>query len=248
MVGSRVSLSSALVTFVAAMAVGLAAGPVAAERIKGSGTLRTETRNVSGFHGIAVEVPADVTLRQGANEGLTLTTDDNIAPLVETVVENGALKIRWARRNLSLDIKRLEIVIDAKTIDALAVRGSGELRAPSLKVATLNVAVDGSGEMKLDAIEATALKVAIHGDGELTAAGRVDTLDVAIAGSGEIRAAKLQSRRAQLALNGSAQATVWAKDDLVATIAGSGEVSYYGSPRVTQTVAGSGRVAAARSS
>ncbi len=249
MYGSRVSLPfSALASVVVATLFALTAAPAAAERIKGSGTVKTETRSVSGFNAVAVDVPANVTLRQGTGEGVTLTTDDNIAPLVETVVENGVLKIRWARKNLSLDFKRLEIVVDAKTIDAIAVRGSGQLRAPTLKAGALSIAVDGSGRMALDAVEAHSLKVAIHGDGELTAAGHVDTLDVAIAGSGEIRAAKLESRRAQLALNGSAQATVWAKDDLTATIAGSGEISYYGNPRVTQTVAGSGRVAAAKTS
>jgi hypothetical protein len=248
MLGSRVLPSYFVAAFAVATLLAVTSGSAGAERIKGSGTIKTETRSVSGFHGIAVDVPANVTLRQGTTEGLTLTTDDNIAPLVETVVENGALKIRWARKNLSLDIKRLEIVIDAKTIDALAVRGSGQLRAPSLKAGALNVAVEGSGQMALDALEATSLKVAIRGDGELTTAGRVETLDVAISGSGEIHAAKLESRRVQLALNGSAQATVWAKDDLVATIAGSGEVSYYGNPKITQTVAGSGRIVAAKSS
>jgi len=237
---------STFASLVVATLFAVTAAPAAAERIKGSGTIKTETRSVSAFHAVAVDVPANVTLRQGALEGVTLTTDDNIAPLVETVVENGALKIRWARQNLSLDIKRLEIVVDAKTLDAIAVHGSGQLRARTLKAGALHIAVDGSGEMALDTIEATSLKVAIHGDGELTVAGRVDTLDVAISGSGEIHAAKLESRRAQLALNGSAQATVWAKDDLTATIAGSGQISYYGTPRVTQTVAGSGRVTAAK--
>jgi len=249
MYDSRRSLRfPALASFVLATLLALSAAPAGAERIKASGVVKTETRSVSGFRGIAVAVPANVIVRQGAAEGLTLTTDDNVAPLIETVVEDGTLKIRWARRNLSLDVKRLDIVVDAKNVDALAVLGSANLHVPSLKASALNVAVDGSGEVALDALEATSIKVAIRGDGQLTAAGHADALDVAISGSGELHAAKLESRRVQLALNGSAQATVWAKDDLSATIAGSGEVSYYGNPRVKQTVAGSGRIVAAKTS
>jgi hypothetical protein len=233
----------ALVILAAVAAV--AARPALAEQIQGSGAVKTETRSVSGFHAVAVDVPAEVTLRQGNAEGLSITTDDNIAPLVETVVEDGTLKIRWARRNLSIKVKHFDIVIDAKTIDALAIHGSASLHASSLKSGALTIAVDGSGDVKVDALEANSLQVAIHGAGQLTTAGRADSLDVAISGSGNLRAAKLESRRARLALNGSAQATVWVKDDLTATIAGSGEITYFGKPRITQTVAGSGRIAAA---
>src|SRR5262249_15128647 len=144
MFGSRISLPfSALASFAVATLFAVTSAPAAAERVTGSGTLKTETRSVSGFHAIAVNVPAMVIVRQGAGEGLTLTTDDNIAPLVETVVEDGALKIRWVRKNLSVDVKRLDLVVDAKTIDSLAVRGSGELRAPRLKAGALSVAIDG---------------------------------------------------------------------------------------------------------
>jgi len=238
-------LFPALASVVVAAFLAVAAGGAFAERLQGSGVVKSEVRNVSGFHAVAVDLPAEVTLSQGNTEGLTLVTDDNVAPLVETVVENGTLKIRWARRTLSFKVKRLDIVIAAKAIDSLAVRGSADLRVPSLKSNALSIAVDGSGNLAIAALDVNSLKVAIRGDGQLTTAGRVDTLDVAISGSGELRAPKLESQRARLALNGSAQATVWAKEELAATITGSGEITYYGKPRVTQTIAGSGRIAAA---
>jgi putative autotransporter adhesin-like protein len=238
----------ALVSVVLAAFVAVTAGSAFAEHLQGSGVVKSEARSVSGFHAVAVDLPAEVTLNQGNTEGLTLVTDDNIAPLVETLVENGTLKIRWARRNLSVKVKRLDIVIAAKAIDSLAVRGSADVRAPSLKSNTLSIAVDGSGELAIAALNVNSLKLSIRGDGQLTTAGRADTLDVAISGSGELRAPKLESQRARLALNGSAQATVWAKEELAATIAGSGEITYYGKPRVTQTIAGSGRIAAAGTS
>ena len=236
----------ALVIFAAVVTV--APRPAAAERVQGSGVVKTEARSVSGFHAIAVDVPAAVTLHQGNAEGLTITTDDNIAPLVETLVENETLKIRWARRDLSVKVKRLDIAIDVKTVDTLAIDGSASLRAPSIKSSALTIAIAGSGDVKVDALDANSLRVAIRGSGQLTTAGRADALDVAISGSGEFRAAKLASQRARLALNGSARATVWVKDDFTATIAGSGEITYFGKPRITQTVAGSGRIVAAAGS
>lgn len=219
------------------------AGAAAGETIRGSGVVWTETREISGFRGIALDVPANVTLRQGGREGVAITGDDNVVPLVETVVERGTLRIRWARRGAcAVEFKSLDIVVDARTIDALAVRGSGRIRAARLEAGELQAAVDGSGRIAFETLDADRLEVAIRGNGRFAAAGRADSLDATLAGSGELEAAKLESRRVRVVLNGSARATVWADDALGAAIAGSGEVRYYGKPRVSQTVAGSGRI------
>ncbi|HYR01592.1 MAG TPA: head GIN domain-containing protein [Casimicrobiaceae bacterium] len=219
------------------------AGAAAGETIRGSRVVTSETRPIGGFPGIALDVPASVTLRQGEREGVTITGDDNVVPLVETVVERGTLRIRWARRGgYTVDFESLDIVVDARTIDALAVRGAGRIRAAGLKAGDLQATVDGSGRIVCETLDADSLKVAIHGNGRFAAGGRAGSLDATLAGSGELEAAKLESRRVRVMLNGSARATVWADDALSAAIAGSGEVRYYGKPRVSQTVAGSGRI------
>ena len=169
--------AAAVLAFLTAYGIGQA---WAGEHIKGSGVVRTETRDVNGFRGVALDVPANVTLRQGAGEGVSIKGDDNVVPLVETVVEDGTLRIRWVRRNLSIDVTSLDIVVDAKSIDALAVRGSGQLRAAQLKAGTLHAAVDGSGRITFDTLDVDSLDVAIRGNGRLAAAGRADALDVAI--------------------------------------------------------------------
>lgn len=54
------------------------AGPARAA-VAGSGTLRTETRAVSGFQAVAVSASMQVVLRQGVREGLELRGDDQAA-------------------------------------------------------------------------------------------------------------------------------------------------------------------------
>ena len=84
--------------------------PFAEDRINES------TRQVSGFHDVVLRVHARLKLRQGDIEGLSITGDDNIVPLVETAVEDGKLIIRWAgKRNYSTSYKDLELVVDAKS-------------------------------------------------------------------------------------------------------------------------------------
>ncbi len=76
---------------VVAATLALAAGPADAARITGSGVARTETRNVGDYHAIGLGVHANVEIRQGGSEGVTITGDDNIIGRVETVVDRGTL-------------------------------------------------------------------------------------------------------------------------------------------------------------
>jgi hypothetical protein len=221
--------------------IALIPAQASAQPSSGSGSAKTETRNVSGFHSVELGVPARLELRQGSGESLSITGDANLVALVETVVENGALKIRWVRQGITTN-KALEIVVNAKSIDGLTVGGSGQIHAERLKTANLRAIIGGSGEISFDNLDAAAVNATIGGSGRLTAAGRADALDVTVAGSGEMTAPNLESRRAKVTLQGSSQATVWAKDTLNATVAGSGHVKYHGRPQVSQTVAGSGSV------
>jgi len=217
------------------------------ETIKGSGVAQTETRDLSGFHTVFVGIDAKVELQQGSAEGVTITGDDNIVPLVETVVENGALKIRWADNNrVSTTYKSLAIVVRLKNIDGIRLGGSGSIHADHLKAGTLKATVAGSGDIVFDALDADSLHGSIAGSGSLKAAGRADALEFSLAGSGDLVAPKLLSRRVSISVQGSADAVVWATETLTVTVAGSGDVKYYGKPQVTKTVAGSGSVRRAR--
>jgi hypothetical protein len=224
----------------------LAAIPVparaAGERITGSGISKTETRPVSGFRAVVLAVHARVDLRQDGTEGLSITGDDNIVPLVETVVENGTLQIRWKKGAESVSYQDLRLVVHATNVEGLAIAGSGEIDAKALKSGNLRLHLAGSGRMTFDALNADAVRVSIDGSGELTAAGRIESLDASAAGSGRLSAAKLESRKAFVAVAGSGAATIGATETLSAKVAGSGEIRYYGNPHVTSTVAGSGTV------
>lgn len=232
-----VLLLAALLTLLPPIAV--AAG---APEVVGSGVARTETRNLSGFHGLTLSIEARLELNQDGSEGLTITGDDNIVPLVETVVEDDTLNIRWKRGIRSTSYKDLAIVVHAKSVDALTIAGSGEISAKALKAGNLRISLAGSGRAAVDALNADSANVSIEGSGSIAAAGRIGSLDVSVAGSGRLSAAKLESQKARIAVAGSGRATVWAAQALDASVLGSGTVRYYGNPRVNSAVAGSGTV------
>ena len=211
-------------------------------RIAGSGQITTTQRQVTGFKGIALDVPARVVIVQGDSEGVLIETDDNITPLIETVVENDQLKIRLAQRFTSIRPKSLKITVNARQIESLSISGSGDIQSGQIKSNSLSTRIAGTGEVRVTKLDVDNLSVSIAGNGDFSAGGRADSVRSSISGSGDIKTSTLAAKTVKLSIAGSGNAQVWASQGLTISIAGSGDVSYYGDAAVTQSVAGSGRI------
>jgi hypothetical protein len=212
--------------------------------ITGSGVVKTEARQVVGFTGVGLSLPAKVTVRQGTKEGVTIEADDNFLPLIETVVERGSLKIRTTEKNISFKGKSstLNIIVDIINVDHLSVAGSGDILAETLKADKLKASVAGSGDMKLKALTVDTLKISIAGSGDFMSAGNANEVEISIAGSGDVKADRLKAKTAKISVAGSGDIALWATDTLKISVAGSGSVRYYGDAAVTKSVAGSGDI------
>jgi len=210
--------------------------------VSGSGTIRSEIRAVSGFTGISLSLDAPVEIQQGETEGVTIETDNNLLPLVETVVENGTLKIRPATRNTSFSTKKMNIIVRVKTIDRLAIAGAGEIRAVGLKTSALKTSIAGSGDVRIDSLDVGALTVKIAGSGDFAATGSAASMEARIAGSGNIKTENLDTKAVEVGIAGSGDATVWARNALSVDVTGSGDIKYYGDAVVKKSIVGSGSV------
>ena len=211
-------------------------------RVTGSGQITKVQRAVQGFKGIDLEVPAQVEVIQGEAEGVTIETDDNIAPMIETVVENDQLKIRQAKRGSGIKPSSLKITVQARTIESMAISGAGSFQVDRLKGGSLAARISGSGDIRIGALDVDNLTLAISGKGDFTAAGRSDAVRIAISGSGDVNTANLAAKNVKLGISGAGDATVWATESLTVSISGVGDVGYYGDAAVTQSVSGSGRI------
>lgn len=211
------------------------------EQVRGSGAIVRQQRDVKNFTGLANGMAAKVEIHLGDKESVTVETDDNLLPLIETVVEDGLLKIRPARRNLNLQTKTLKIIVQAKSLDRLSLGGSGSIDSDALRAKTMHVDLGGSGTIKLKGIEADTLSLNLGGSGDMSiAGGNASNLSISIGGSGDIKMAPVRSDSVSVTIAGSGTATVWARSTLKLTVAGSGDVNYYGDPQLSKTVVGSG--------
>ena len=211
------------------------------DQVQGSGNVKKQARELAHFTGVSLSLPATMELRIGNTESIAIETDDNLLPLIETVIENGTLRIRPVKHNTNLKARTMKIVVFAKDIDRLALGGSGSIDADALHGGKLHFDLGGSGAIRLKGMDGEAVSIAVGGSGKFSSgAGKAASLSISIGGSGDVDVGQVQVGEASVSVGGSGTAVVWANSALSVSIAGSGDVNYYGDPKVSRSVVGSG--------
>lgn len=218
----------------------------AADTVRGSGRIATETRALAGYQAVVLRGPFKVELRQSGREGLELRGDDNLLPLVETTIVEGrhgkTLDIAYRRGVDVWGRHELAVVVNFANLQAVSLNGSGDIVGQGLKFGPLELALSGSGDMQFKELSAERLAVSISGSGDVVASGRSGQCALSISGSGDVSAGELACDDVTVRIVGSGDAKVQAHKTLGVSIAGSGDVRYTGEPKVTSSIAGSGSV------
>ncbi len=237
-----------VVVLLAALSAGLLVlSPAAEAATRGSGKPATEARAVGEFEAISVAGSFDVTVRQVATETVEVSADDNLLPLIETVVETTSagrtLVLRFKRGENVYPRGRVTVAVDVVKLSSLAITGSGDMQVGALRTPALKLSIAGSGDARLQGLATDSFEIRIAGSGDVHADGSARQLRLNIAGSGNAALGDLAADDVGVSISGSGDAKVNAARALNVSVAGSGDVVYTGSPTTLKTsVAGSGSV------
>ena len=222
--------------------------PVAAQAasLAGSGRSATESRSLADFQALALNGSMDMVVRQGAVQSVQVEADDNLLPLLETVVEStgqgATLLVRWKKGQSLHTRSKVLVTVVLPRLSALTSSGSGDIRVEAFNTPALKLSLSGSGDARLQGLSTEELGISIAGSSDVVANGSATRLKISIAGSGDVRMADLKSEEVTIAIAGSGDAAVNANKTLEVSIAGSGDVIYTGNAAVKSRVAGSGSV------
>jgi hypothetical protein len=181
-------------------------------RVQGSGVLKTETRDVSGFEQIEVSGAIRLEYSAGKETAVEVSTDENLLPLFVTDVSGDTLKVSM-RGSTSTSL--------GTTV---------KVSAPRLKGLT----VRGASSATLSGLETKNLRVKVSGASEVTASGTADRLDIDCAGASHVYAKKLTAQTVVVSVSGASGAEVHAAKELDAQASGASTVRYTGSPATTK--------------
>jgi len=213
--------------------------------IAGSGVVKSESHQVSDFDSIAVDFPAEITVRQGDSESAVIEAEDNLLPQLALEVRDGTLHFentehQWSERvNPTKPVLMTITVVDLKQVRFAT---AGKMLIDSLKTDSLTIAVSGAGDLTLKELDVNTLDFRLSGAGNIYADGKADNLQVSISGLGNFNGGELQSQAAEVNISGAGSATAWVEQDLQARISGAGSISYYGDPHVNKSISGAGSI------
>jgi hypothetical protein len=209
--------------------------------VSGSGPVQTETRSANGFNAIELEIAGDVEVTVGENYSVEVSAQQNLLPLLKTVVENGALRI-YSDDNINSS-EGIKIKVTAPAFDRFEVGGSGTLRVvTAIRAEKMEMSIAGSGDIFSLISDFGALSTSIAGSGTISLGGKADDMSADISGSGDVKAKNLSANSLKVSISGSGTVTSDVTTNLNASISGSGDVFYSGTPSVETSVSGSGTV------
>ena len=189
---------------------------ITTDRVNGSGIVKTEKRSLTPFTSLEVSCHGSIQVNTQGQEGLEISGDDNIIPLITTQVNNGTLYVR-----------------SSKEYDP-----NGELKitisVPDLK----RFVFSGAGEANLSNVKNDRMEIALTGAGSLTASGETKEADITLSGAGSVEAKNLHAINAKVNSSGVGSVEVYVTGQLDAKTSGIGEINYFGSPKIVNKQTG----------
>ena len=213
--------------------------------VRGSGEIISEARTLDEFSSVSVDYPAEITIKQGNTQSVTITTDDNLMPQLETQVSGGELHIQQKNLPFSQRVnpsKAVQITLIVKDLTHISFPSAGTLTVDGLKTDSLSVDTSGAGKITLTDLNLQTLSADLSGAGDIEASGTAQNLDLNISGVGSFNGQDLATTDAGVTVSGVGNATLWVTHHLTANISGVGSINYYGSPNVSSNVSGLGKV------
>lgn len=170
-------------------------------------------------------------------------------PDIEALTVSGSGDIigedRIRTNDLDLNVSgsgSLSLDVEARGNVEARVSGSGDMNLKG-HCESFESDVSGSGKVILSLTIDETADFGISGSGKIQASGRANLVKTNISGSGKVLAADLETNRCEVRISGSGGVEINVKDELDATISGSGSVAYRGNPKkVNSNASGSGKV------
>lgn len=213
--------------------------------IKGNGNIVNKQLDVTEYEEIYLSGFGDVIYEQRSWDDpyLQVSVDDNIFPYLDIKVENGKLYIK-PKDNHNLNPTRFKVYTSSSALNRVKISGSGDVHLKGeLNSDKIEVSISGSGGIASDSLYCNALVLGISGSGKANLEGVCNNASFNVSGSGRIEAQEYQVMDLNCNVSGSGKMKVHANRSINATISGSGNIEYKGSPEtVNQRVSGSGNI------
>lgn len=212
---------------------GAAAGPIA-----------SRSYALTGFTGVEVAGPDDVTIRQGDAFSISARGRQATLDRLEIKLDGTRLVIGRKREGFrfsSRDEDDLDIAITMPRLMAVRLTGSGSVDADRVDGDAVEAALTGSGDLKVAKLTGKSAKIAASGSGNVEiGGGTIGSGELGVTGSGNIDADALVATVLAVSVTGSGNVDAQATGKADVRVLGSGDAKVTGGATCTTKQTGSG--------
>ncbi|MGQ3100801.1 MAG: head GIN domain-containing protein [Sphingopyxis solisilvae] len=217
-----------------------------ATRSGNADNVATKAYDFTGFTGVKVAGPDDVTIRRGDAFSISAKGQQSALDELEVDMDGDTLSIGRKREGFSFSNRgndKIAITITLPRLAAVRLTGSGSVDADSIDGDAVEAVLTGSGDLKIASMTGKTAKLSVSGSGDIEiAGGRVDNGKYSVTGSGDIDADGLVARTLDVSVTGSGNVDSQATGNADVSILGSGDVTLGGGAKCASRKVGSGTV------
>ncbi|WP_447761098.1 head GIN domain-containing protein [Sphingopyxis panaciterrae] len=208
------------------------------------GPITSQSFALTGFTGVEVAGPDDVTIRQGDSFSISARGRKETLDQLEIKLDGQMLKIGRKREGFGFsnrDDDDLDIAITMPRLDAVRLTGSGSIDADTVDGDAVKAVLTGSGDLKVAKLNGKSAKITLSGSGDIEiGGGAIGSGDVSVAGSGDVDADGLVAQTLGISIAGSGNVEAQATGKADISILGSGDVKLTGGASCSTRQVGSG--------
>lgn len=201
-----------------------------------------EERNyeVSSFNKIRLQGAYNVHIVQNSTPAFKMEASEENQKKIEVWVENETLNVKTRSTTITTQEVKLNITIDQ--LELLKIEGGVFLTTDGyIEVEDLEISVEGGAHIDMK-LTANTLRARCEGGVNMEFEGVTDEFHASTEGAGNIDADQLKSRIVRCKVAGVGNASVYATEQLDATVEGLGKIAYRGNPVINKQVSGIGMV------
>ncbi len=197
--------------------------------LEGSGTEKTDKRQVAAFSQLEITGSFNVTLVQDSSSAVTITADDNIVSVIKTDVSGDKLKISSDKKNLC-STKEIAITIGVRNLRSINASGAVELGSNGhLNLGDLDMNLSGATKINLD-VTAANIETEASGVNDIILKGQARSHNVEFSGSGNLKAFDLVTGNYSIESAGQSDCEINVLNELNIHTTGASDIKYKGTP------------------
>lgn len=202
----------------------------------------SEERQVPAFSSVHISSGMRATITLGSPQPVRLEGDERTLSLVETVVEDGTLKVRFKSHSFINDSEGVRVTIQTPELRGVGASGGSIVKAEFSRGQQIDIEASGGSEIHGRSIDAGDLDVEASGGSILTLSGSVDRVRLQLSGGSQLHGRDLSTRDLDVHGSGGSEAELRASGSVRGSLSGGSQLHASGGASTKVSTSGGSEV------